>query len=474
MKANLSLAALFVLAGLSARGQYTPVAGYPPTAGVPSYMVSTPWQSGTVAPVLGPDPRSYPASIGYGGPQFYGMGYMGPGAMYPSMTRPYPSMPSLPYQPYICPPHPCLPGAAPPGPAAPSRPGAESSRPGETVPPSRTAPSTEQPGTTPPTDQNLDLNAPELPSEQGSAAGTGDVAMSFNGAAVGGYIDSALPLSQYRLRVDTANDDNRPDRADYFYPKCGCFRTLAALGKPGGDPNAPGPGKAPADHVNYEIVSNYLELAVHPRFSGWVEVPVRWVDIFWRDPTAPPQFNAGLSDITFGFKAAIIYSPTQLLTFQMRAYSPTGDASLGLGRNNWNLEPGLLFYQRLTQRMFLQGMIQDFIPVASADDFAGNVLSYGGALSYMIYNRPNFRILPVGEVLAWNVLSGKDLSDSGPVEAAGQTIVNAKFGVRFGFGQLTRPNYFVNRAELYLGYGRALTGDVWYKNTVRGEFRLTF
>jgi hypothetical protein len=298
--------------------------------------------------------------------------------------------------------------------------------------------------------------------------------MGFNGAAVGGYIDSALPLSQYRLRVDTANDDNRPDRADYFYPKCGCFRTLAALGKPGGDPNAPGPGTVPADHVNYEIVSNYLELAVHPRFSGWVEVPVRWVDIFWRDPTVPPAFHAGLSDILFGFKAAIIYKPTQLLTFQMRTYSPTGDASLGLGRNNWNLEPGFLFYQRLTQRMYFQGMIQDFIPVASADDFAGNVLSYGGALSYMVYNRPNFRVLPVAEVLAWNVLSGKDLSDSGPIDAAGQTIVNAKFGVRFGFGQLTRPNYFVNRASLYLGYGRALTGDVWYKNTVRGEFRLTF
>ena len=471
MKATLSVAALFVLAGLSARAQYPPVVSYPSSGGVPTYMTSVPGQSANYVPFLGPDPRSYPASIGFGGQQAYGMSYVPPGAMYPPMMPAYPSMPQLPYQPYICSPHPCLPGPTAPSPAAPT-PG-EPSRPGEPARPSQTTPSTEeQPGTTPPSDQNLDLTTPELPSEQAGATGTGEVA--YNGAGGGGYIDSALPFSHYRLRIDTANDDNRPDRADYFYPKCGCFRTLAALGRPGGDPNAPGPGRVPADHVNYEILSNYLELAVHPRFSGWVDIPVRWVDIFWRDPTVPPAFHAGLSDIMFGFKAAIIYKPTQLLTFQMRTYSPTGDASLGLGRNNWNLEPGFLFYQRLTQRMYFQGMIQDFIPVASADDFAGNVLSYGGALSYMIYNRPNFRILPVGEMVAWNVLSGKDLSDSGPINAAGQTIVNAKFGVRFGFGQLTRPNYFLNRADLYLGYGRALTGDVWYKNTVRGEFRLVF
>src|SRR5207248_6321693 len=39
-----------------------------------------------------------------------------------------------------------------------------------------------------------------------------------------GYIDSAVPRTQFRLRYDSAYDNNRPDRAAFFYPKCGCFQ----------------------------------------------------------------------------------------------------------------------------------------------------------------------------------------------------------------------------------------------------------
>ena len=362
-------------------------------------------------------------------------------------------------------------------PGQPTRPGeagkpSEEARPGQ---PGETPRPSEEPGRADTSDLLGSSSGQEssLPGEQGAAGGGGNTALSYNGAADGAYIDSALPITQYRLRYDALNDMNRPDRADYFYPKCGCFRTLAAQGKPGGDPNAPGPGTVPADNVNAQILYNTIEFAPIPRLSGWVDVPVRWVDIFETNGVAP-QFNSGLSDIMFGFKGAIVYNPTQLVTFQLRTYAPSGNASLGLGRNNWNLEPGLLFYQRLSSRLFFEGMIEDFIPVASADDFAGNVLTYGGSLSYLLYNRPNFRILPVYEMVGWNVLSGKELTPAGPQSAAGDFIANAKFGVRFGFGQMTRTNYFVSRADVYLGYGRALTGDVWYKNMARAEFRLRF
>jgi hypothetical protein len=313
---------------------------------------------------------------------------------------------------------------------------------------------------------------PSLPGEQGAAGGGGNVALGYNGASDGAYIDTALPLTQYRMRIETADDINRPDRADYFYPQCGCFRFLPP-GTPGRNPNAPGPGTVPADHVNAEIFSNYLEWAPFKRFSAWIDVPYRWVDIFYTG-TAHPEFFSGWSDVMFGFKGAIVYRPNTLVTFQWRTYTPTGDASRGLGRNNWNLEPGFLFFQRLSPRLFFEGQIQDFIPVAAADDFAGNVLNYGFSLNYLLYNRPNFRIIPVYEMLGWNVLSGKELTPAGVQNAAGDTIFNAKFGVRLGFGQMILQNYFVNRADIYLGYGRALTGDVWYKNMARAEFRIRF
>ena len=39
----------------------------------------------------------------------------------------------------------------------------------------------------------------------------------------GGYIDGAAPVTQMRLRYDSMYGNNRPDRAEFFYPKCGCF-----------------------------------------------------------------------------------------------------------------------------------------------------------------------------------------------------------------------------------------------------------
>ena len=71
--------------------------------------------------------------------------------------------------------------------------------------------------------------------------------------------------------------------------------------------------------------------------------------------------------------------------------------------------------------------------------------------------------------MGWTLLGGKLTEPLGDgvfevKNASGDTIVNLKVGVRFGFGA----------SDLYVGYGRALTGDVWYKDIVRAEYRLSF
>ena len=53
----------------------------------------------------------------------------------------------------------------------------------------------------------------------------------------------------------------------------------------------------------------------------------------------------------------------------------------------------------------------------------------------------------------------------GVINAAGDTIVNGKVGVR---------TYFGEGSDLYIGYGHALTGDRWYKDIIRVEYRLAF
>ena len=277
-------------------------------------------------------------------------------------------------------------------------------------------------------------------------------------ASPGGYLDDAIPQNQLRLRFDAAYGDNRPDRADFFYPKCGCFATLPPT-SPLYDPNAKGP-PLPEKSVDYQEYKAYLETAVSNRLSGFVEVPVVSIN---------PEVNAdhtGLGDVNFGFKYALIADPCKYLTLQFRTYAPSGDPSEGLGTNNWAVEPALLYRQSISDRLTFQGQFQGTIPIASDDNFAGDVLMYGAGLAYRLTDGP-IAVTPVAELVGWTVLNGMEFdANSGVVKSAGgDTIVNAKIGAR---------TYFGDRNDLYIGYGHVLTGARWYEDIVRVEYRLRF
>jgi len=63
----------------------------------------------------------------------------------------------------------------------------------------------------------------------------------------------------------------------------------------------------------------------------------------------------------------------------------------------------------------------------------------------------------VTELVGWTVLGGKESTAlNQTVSAKGDTIVNAKFGLRFGLGEASEPGA-LSKADLYVGYGRALT-----------------
>jgi hypothetical protein len=271
-----------------------------------------------------------------------------------------------------------------------------------------------------------------------------------------GYIDSALIGNEFRLRYDSAYDDNRPDRAEFFYAKCGCFRTAPP---PLTDPHAPGPPK-PETSVDYQDISAYAELAFGSRFSGFVEVPVRFLNPEQNDNTS------GLADMNVGAKYAFIQDAGRVATFQLRCYIPTGAGSRGLGTDHVSLEPALLLFQRLTDRLTLEAELRDWVPIGGTD-FEGNVLRYGVGLGYTVYQTCSLRITPVVEMVGWTVLSGKEAAfpDNVVTDAAGDTIVNAKVGLRLGLGE---------RSSIYVGYGRALTGAVWYKDIIRAEYYLFF
>ncbi len=263
-----------------------------------------------------------------------------------------------------------------------------------------------------------------------------------------GYLDSALIGDQFRFRYDTSYDLNRPSRAEFFWPR--------------GGPSGPGPAR-PETSVDYQDLSAYLEKQVADRLSAFVEVPVRFLN---------PEVNAnasGLADMNAGLKFAFWQQEDLVATFQLRGYFPTGDAAQGLGNNHYSIEPALLVDKRLNEKLSIDGELRYWVPL-DGTDFAGSIVRYGLGVSYDAYQTCNLKIVPVTELVGWTVLAGRetvplDFGGTAEESASGDTIVNAKVGCHVKVKAW---------GDVYFGYGRALTGDHFYQNTYRLEFRLFY
>jgi len=310
--------------------------------------------------------------------------------------------------------------------------------------------------------------------------------------SMAGYVDNAIVGTQIRFRSDAGFGVNVPDRSEFFYAKCGCYGFLPK-GNLAYDPNAPGLGPGGSNNLNFQQVYLHLEYAPASRFSVFTEVPFRFLqphsflttllDIpilkngqgFTASgmPGGSPLPNpSGISDVQAGFKFAMDISSGHSLTFQFRAYFPTGNVGLGLGTGHYSVEPSLLYFQKLTERMAIESQVGDWhpiggsagVPTSSPKGFAGDVAFYGVGPSYEVYRGELVRFAPVLEVYGWHVLGG---FQTGPpkVDASGTNIVNLKVGARTSIG---RSNSF------YVGFGQAVTHSVWYKHIIRAEYRYSF
>ena len=261
-----------------------------------------------------------------------------------------------------------------------------------------------------------------------------------------GYIDDAIPGNMLRLRFDDSVNIHAYNRGEFI--------TGAANGFPKDE-----------TRVDYQEVSAYAEYALYDRLSFFIEMPVRYLEA---------QVNGdhfGVSDINAGGKLAFVQTEETVATFQFRTYAPTGDSVRGLGTGHTTLEPALLLYDNLGAGLTLEGETRATIPLGGTPDFESYVLRYGIGLGYDLYKENDLTICPIVEFVGWTFLGGKeDLLTSGdPVtttkSASGDTIVNAKMGVRLKM---------LDRGDIYFGYGRALTGSTLYKDIYRLEWRLYF
>src|SRR5436853_1419644 len=84
-----------------------------------------------------------------------------------------------------------------------------------------------------------------------------------------GYVDDAVVGSQVRVRFEAGFHNDVPDRAEFFYGKCGCFRAGGA------DKDAPGPGPDQANNIRFQQLYLHTEYAPTSRVSLFAELPFR-------------------------------------------------------------------------------------------------------------------------------------------------------------------------------------------------------
>lgn len=293
-----------------------------------------------------------------------------------------------------------------------------------------------------------------MPTNMGPIMGSGssapsptDPALSINDTFVS-FIDSAVPRTVIGFRFDATFDNRQPTRATYYFPK-------------GGLPGSVG-FPLPETRVDTQDFTTIAEYSVTPWFSFFIEGSYRWLN---------PEVNAntsGAGDTKYGLKLCTWSDDNVIATFLFRVYQPTARYET-LGSGHWSIEPGLLAAYRISPMLHLEGEARYWIPLGGGD-FAGDVLRYGVGLSYGQRNPGGVWFMPVAEAIGWTVLGGKTMLASSPdnfvvQDARNQTIANGYLGMRVGYAQ---------NVDLYLGYGRAFTGQAWAREMYRFELRLSY
>lgn len=256
------------------------------------------------------------------------------------------------------------------------------------------------------------------------------------------FIDSALPRSLFRLRFDGNFRNFRPTRAEYLFPGDGFLR--------------------PETKVSTQELDTYIEYGLNQWFSTFMQTPFKWVN-----PEQNQNVN-GLGDLQFGMKFAGWNNQTLVTAFQLRFGANTSQRLL-TGTGHWSIEPGLLINWRLMPYLTFEGQAAFWVPLGGTD-FQGDIFKYGVGLSYGTRTASAIQLMPVAEIVGWTVTSGKVMLVPSPgvfqiESAAGETIVNGCFGLRFTLGDV---------GDVYAGYSRCLTSDCWYRDMVRLEFRLFY
>lgn len=268
-----------------------------------------------------------------------------------------------------------------------------------------------------------------------------------------GWIDSALPGTQARFRYDARWNNKYPDRAEFYTARNQQYFN--------GDEIKGRGFSIPESNIDMMEVLPYVEWAYSQRLSFFMEMPVRYIH-----PRENPSAVGG-GDFDFGFKVAYFMMPDQVQTFQLRFSVPTGSPQRGLGVAHTVIEPSLLLWQKLTDKVTLEAELRNWIPVGGTN-YSSYVLRYALGLSYDWYQADTWNVKPVTELIFWSVLRGKEsqffdtLPTSQETQDARGTIIESAWGLR---GSISC------NVDWYAGVSIGVTEKQWFQENMRLEVR---
>lgn len=267
------------------------------------------------------------------------------------------------------------------------------------------------------------------------------------------WIDTALPATQVRLRYDYRLNNKTHDRAEFWTARNQQYFDGENIGGRGFE--------VPESNIDLMEWSPYIEWAISQRVSVFAELPLRYI----RPDENPSAF--GVSDFNIGFKVAYFFMPEQVQTFQLRLGLPSGSSERGLGTGHVVIEPGLLLWQKLTEKLTMESELRSWI-AAGGTNYSSFVLRYATGLSYDLYTSDTVSVKPVLEVLGWTVMRGyqSEFRDTLPTSQvtgdARGTVIELAPGIR----ATTMGNL-----DWYLGYSFNITHSAWFEDNLRLEVR---
>lgn len=307
------------------------------------------------------------------------------------------------------------------------------------------------------------------------------------------FQDAARPVTQMRLRWDTAWGLKDPDRAEFFWAR---DKTNPNQLEPGGPCARHGFGKGPAciaSQVDYEDLSLYMEAAAGAA-GLFIEMPYRHID-----PTTAPASavikgmpdpatgmtgpavccpEAGFADMNIGTKAMLLDCELIQITFQFKTYIPTGNFTKGLGTGHVSLEPSLIFGIKLSPTAHLQIQQAYWIPIGGDPLYQANVYHGHIALNKILWCPcRDFKIVGTMELNGWQIFGGAftdpDLVLANPMNGTLSPVSHSASTVMLNTGPGVRM-VICDRIDLGVGSAFAITGSRWAAETVRVEFRWRF